>query len=133
MLPEAQLEGSVARLLEDPVAGFQNHTYHLDDFVLRIALKAGVALFPDDGANAETLFMHAEAALKKAKASGDRYLFYTQKMTETVAGKLTLENHSCDEMQGFLFSKPVPGELFETTFLAAAPASNARAHRELVP
>jgi EAL domain-containing protein (putative c-di-GMP-specific phosphodiesterase class I) len=30
--------------------------------------------------------------LKKAKASGDRYLFYTQTMTATVAGKLTLEN-----------------------------------------
>ncbi len=38
------------------------------------------------------MFKNAEAALKKAKASGDRYLFYTQKMTETVAGKLTLEN-----------------------------------------
>jgi len=38
------------------------------------------------------LFRHAEAALKKAKASGDRYLFYTQKMTESVAGRLTLEN-----------------------------------------
>jgi len=25
---------------------------------------------------------------------------------------------SCDEMQGFLFSKPVPGEIFETRFLA---------------
>jgi EAL domain-containing protein (putative c-di-GMP-specific phosphodiesterase class I) len=38
------------------------------------------------------LFRRAEAALKKAKASGERYLFYTQKMTEAVAGKLTLEN-----------------------------------------
>jgi GGDEF domain-containing protein len=43
-----------------------------------------IALFPDDGADADTLFKNAEAALKKAKASGDRYLFYTQKMTETV-------------------------------------------------
>ena len=25
---------------------------------------------------------------------------------------------SCDEMQGFLFSKPVPTEIFETKFLA---------------
>ena len=29
------------------------------------------------------LFRNAEAALKKAKASGDRYLFYTQKMTDS--------------------------------------------------
>jgi len=27
---------------------------------------------------------------------------------------------SCDEMQGFSFSKPAPGEIFETKFLAAS-------------
>jgi EAL domain-containing protein (putative c-di-GMP-specific phosphodiesterase class I) len=29
---------------------------------------------------------------------------------------------SCDEMQGFLFSKPVPRDIFETRFLAPPPA-----------
>jgi EAL domain-containing protein (putative c-di-GMP-specific phosphodiesterase class I) len=52
----------------------------------------GIALFPDDGDDADTLFKNAEAALKKAKFSGDRYLFYAQKMTETVLGRLNLEN-----------------------------------------
>jgi EAL domain-containing protein (putative c-di-GMP-specific phosphodiesterase class I) len=35
----------------------------------------------------------------------------------------------CDEMQGFLFSKPVPGEIFQAKFLAprAAPIYNPRA------
>ena len=28
---------------------------------------------------------------------------------------------SCDEMQGFLFSKPVPGDVFETNFLGSSP------------
>jgi EAL domain-containing protein (putative c-di-GMP-specific phosphodiesterase class I) len=60
--------------------------------VFRVATKVGVAVFPDDGADADTLFRNAETALKKAKASGDPYLFYTQKMTATVAGKLSLEN-----------------------------------------
>jgi len=60
--------------------------------VLRIAAKVGVAVFPDDGANADALFSNAEAALKKAKASGDRYLMYSQNMSASVAGKLTLEN-----------------------------------------
>jgi EAL domain-containing protein (putative c-di-GMP-specific phosphodiesterase class I) len=51
-----------------------------------------VALLPDDGADADTLFRHAEAALKKAKAHGDRYLLYTPQMTHAVAGKVVLEN-----------------------------------------
>src|SRR6185503_15845675 len=60
--------------------------------VSRIAGKVGVALFPHDGANADALFSNAEVALKKAKASGDRYLLYSQSMSASVAGKLTLEN-----------------------------------------
>jgi diguanylate cyclase (GGDEF)-like protein len=92
VLPEIAKEGSVARLVEKMIAAFQLHPFHLLDAVFRVPVKVGVAIFPGDGATADTLLKHAEAALKKAKASGDRYLFYTHKMTEAVAGKLTLEN-----------------------------------------
>jgi diguanylate cyclase (GGDEF)-like protein/PAS domain S-box-containing protein len=92
VLPEARQEADVASLLDKTMAAFLDHSFRLDDAVFRIAAKAGIALFPEDGADADTLFKHAEAALKKAKASGDRYLFYTQKMTDAVAGRLNLEN-----------------------------------------
>ncbi|MGZ5142354.1 MAG: bifunctional diguanylate cyclase/phosphodiesterase, partial [Burkholderiales bacterium] len=92
VLPVVKQEGDVARLIEKAMKAFLDHPFRMNDAVFRIAAKVGVALFPDDGADADTLFQNAEAAVKKAKASGDRYLFYTQKMTETVAGKLTLEN-----------------------------------------
>jgi diguanylate cyclase (GGDEF)-like protein/PAS domain S-box-containing protein len=82
----------VARILEQTLEAFQRHTFRLGDAELRIAAKVGVALFPEDGDNAEVLLSRAEAALTKAKASGEGYLFYTQKMTELVAGKLTLES-----------------------------------------
>ena len=92
VLPEVRQGGDVARLLEKSMAAFLEHPFQLDESVLRIAARVGVALFPEDGADAEGLLRNAEAALKKAKASGDRYLFYTQQMTAAVAGKLTLEN-----------------------------------------
>lgn len=92
VLPQVRQEGDVTRLLEKKMQAFQEYPFHLNDSVLRISFKAGVALFPDDGADADTLFKKAEAALKKAKEKGDHYLFYTQKMTEASAGKLTLEN-----------------------------------------
>jgi diguanylate cyclase (GGDEF)-like protein len=91
VLPEVKHEGDMARVLEKMMKGFQEHPFRLKDAVFRVAAKAGVALFPDDGADADTLFRNAEAALKKAKLGGDRYLFYAQKMTATVAGRLTLE------------------------------------------
>ena len=92
VLPEVTHDGDVARLVEKSMAAFVEHPFRLNDAVFRVAAKVGIALFPDDGADAETLFRNAEAALKKAKASGDRYLFHTQTMTATVAGKLSLEN-----------------------------------------
>lgn len=92
VLPEIALDSDLARFLDKMLKGFLDHPFTLEGAVFRIAVKVGIALFPEDGSDADTLFQHAEAALKKAKAGGDRYLFYTQKMTEAVAGKLTLEN-----------------------------------------
>ncbi len=92
VMPEVRPGGDLARLLEQWIKAFLEHPFRLNDAVFRIAAKVGVALFPDDGADADTLLRNAEAALKKAKASGERYLFYRQEMTAAVAGKLTLEN-----------------------------------------
>ena len=92
VLPEVRKESDVARLLERTVEGFLEHPFRLNETVFRIAIKLGVAVFPDDADSAEGLFSNAEAALKKAKVTGDRYLFYTETMTNKVAGQLTLEN-----------------------------------------
>ena len=92
VLPEITQEGDATQFIENTMEAFLHHPFHLDDAVFSIAAKAGIALFPDNGADADTLFKNAEAALKKAKASGERYLLFTQRMTESVAGRLTLEN-----------------------------------------
>lgn len=92
VLPIVAKEGNLTQLLEKKIDAFLEHPFRLNDGVFRIAAKVGIALFPDDGDNADTLLKNAEAALKKAKATGHRYLFYTQNMTEAVAAKVTLEN-----------------------------------------
>ena len=92
VLPKVRYEAEVARVLEKTIAAFMNNEFSLNDAVYRLAAKIGVAVFPDDGTDADTLFQNAEAALKKAKTSRDRYLFYAQKMIETVAMSLGIEN-----------------------------------------
>ncbi|MGV8942840.1 EAL domain-containing protein [Thermomonas sp.] len=84
--------GVVLRQLEAMMDAFVNHPFLLDGNSYRIAAKFGVAVFPDNGAESTVLFQHAEAALKKAKAGGHRYLFYVPKMTEDVGQRLKLEN-----------------------------------------
>lgn len=92
VMPQVRDEEQVARFLDKTVEAFLQHTFPLGETALRLGAKVGVVLYPDDGTVADTLFKNAEAALKKAKASGDRYLFYAQRMTETVTLKFTLEN-----------------------------------------
>jgi diguanylate cyclase (GGDEF)-like protein/PAS domain S-box-containing protein len=92
VLPAVTHESDVERRLERTINSLQKHTFHVDDGAYRIAAKFGVSLYPDDGQDADALFKNAEAALKKAKNAGDRYLFYAQRMTETAIIQLSLEN-----------------------------------------
>ena len=92
VLPEVRREGDLAKFVEKRMDAFVGHPFRVNDAVFRIPCKIGAAVYPEDGASAEILFMNAEAALKKAKAGGERYLFYTQNMNESAAAALTLEN-----------------------------------------
>jgi diguanylate cyclase (GGDEF)-like protein/PAS domain S-box-containing protein len=92
MVPELQTEEELARLIEQRVGEVFGSPFRIGDSDLRASARFGIAMFPADGANADTLFRNAEVALKKAKAGGERYLFYNQKMNARVAENLTLEN-----------------------------------------
>jgi diguanylate cyclase (GGDEF)-like protein len=81
----------VGRFTEEQLSACFGAPFRLGDDELSVSVKVGIALFPDDGADAETLLRNAEAALKRAKATGERYLFFTQAMTERIAERLSLE------------------------------------------
>jgi PAS domain S-box-containing protein/diguanylate cyclase (GGDEF)-like protein len=82
---------AVAHALENQLLGCFREPYKLDDSELRVAARAGIALFPADGGDADTLFKNAEAALKRAKDSSEHYLFYAAEMNARAAQALSLE------------------------------------------
>jgi diguanylate cyclase (GGDEF)-like protein len=92
VVPDVASEEQLARRIEGRLDGIFASPFMIAGTELRISARMGIAVFPSDGADADTLFRNAEAALKKAKATGERYLFYTQEMTERIAEKLSLEN-----------------------------------------
>jgi diguanylate cyclase (GGDEF)-like protein/PAS domain S-box-containing protein len=57
---------------------------------LRIAGRAGIALFPDDAEDAEGLLRNAEAALMMAKSTNQEVVFYTREMGAAISEKLSL-------------------------------------------
>lgn len=92
VLPQVTSDGKLVHLVERLIAGFVGHPFHLVENVFHVACRAGVALYPEDGSDGETLFRNAEAALKKAKVQRERYLFYSPTMTESTAGRPNLES-----------------------------------------
>jgi diguanylate cyclase (GGDEF)-like protein/PAS domain S-box-containing protein len=118
VLPDLKTVRDVMSLLEKTMLAFLSHPFQINDRAFRIAAKVGVAICPDDGTDADTLFRNAESALKKAKLSGDKYLSYSQNMTVSVASRVTLENQlrqALERKEFALFYQPkmnlVSGEI----------------------
>src|ERR1051326_9479672 len=66
--------------------------YRFEQADIALSGRAGIALFPNDAPDADALLLRAEAALKKAKSSGERYFFYEQRMGERVSEHMALES-----------------------------------------
>lgn len=82
----------VTHLLSDRLARAFAQPILVQGQELRAVLRAGVAVFPGDGDTAETLCRNAEAALKRAKDAGERFVFYTPEINARVSESLALEN-----------------------------------------
>jgi diguanylate cyclase (GGDEF)-like protein len=92
VLRDVKHAADVAHALEEGLLKCVKQPFPLGGGELRITAQAGIALFPADGEDAETLMRNADAALKKAKDAGDEYLFYAPQMNASVAEQMKLEN-----------------------------------------
>ncbi|OHX20205.1 EAL domain-containing protein [Chromobacterium sphagni] len=93
ILPDAGNEEEAARRVEQVRQSCLGATMDaVEGSDLRLSAKLGIAMYPDDGQDAATLLEHAESALKRAKAAGERFLFYRQEMTQRAVAALALAN-----------------------------------------
>ena len=95
------LRGADASLavLKDRIVGALQRGFSIDGHELRTSARVGIALFPVDGADADTLFNNAEAALRQAKASAARHVFYAPAMNARMAQRLAIESELVDAMR----------------------------------
>jgi diguanylate cyclase (GGDEF)-like protein len=77
---------------------------------LRVTCSMGLASYPVDGTEADTLLKNADAAMYRAKELGrNNYQFYTSEMNIKVQGKLTLQEglrHAIARSEFFLVYQP---------------------------
>ena len=61
---------------------------------LQVTASIGITVFPDDGADAQTLLRHVDIATHHAKARGRNcYQFYAHEMNERAVARVHLESH----------------------------------------
>jgi len=75
LLPSVNLEGATQSAQK--VLTMMNKPFALDGMNLRVGASIGVAIFPTHGANPESLFRRANAAMYTAKRMGNGYVVYT--------------------------------------------------------
>jgi diguanylate cyclase (GGDEF)-like protein/PAS domain S-box-containing protein len=93
------------RLMDAMTAEFvvQGHSLH-------VSCSVGISIFPDHGADGETLIKDADAAMYSAKENGrNNFRFFTEEMNAQVIERLTLESslrRALPEKELFLMYQP---------------------------
>ena len=91
LLPDTDYNGAlqVAQKLLD----IFDESFLIDKYELTLSVSIGIAIFPIDGADKETLFKNADSAMYRAKKEGrNRYCFFTEEMQQNSMRKLSLSN-----------------------------------------
>jgi len=84
-------DSKASNKLRDAVFAAFKQPFEIEGHEIQLGAQAGIALFPNDGADASTVFKNAEVALKSAKSSGEQYVYYSSDMQERIARRLALE------------------------------------------
>ncbi len=88
-LHDAQDAGKLARRILSSFA----HPVRVGTHEIFINASIGIAIYPYDGEDIDTLLMHADTAMYKAKEQGgSSYQTYSKSMTTTALQRMTLEN-----------------------------------------
>jgi diguanylate cyclase (GGDEF)-like protein/PAS domain S-box-containing protein len=91
IVPAVSTSDAVVRAIEDRMQQILGSPFLLSGTEVRVSARMGIAVYPDDGKDAEGLLRNAEAALRKAKTTTERFVFFAPEMTAHAAERLALD------------------------------------------
>ena len=92
LLTEMDSIQDVIKVVE-PISNVLSEPYELDSRELHVTSSIGVAIYPDDGENTDTLLKHADIAMYKAKDNGrNSFQLYSPEMNRVSMERLIMQN-----------------------------------------
>lgn len=109
ILPKVDSVQGVGKVTEKIIKALQK-PWILGEQEFYLTASIGVAVFPHDGEDAETILKHADISMYRAKErGGNSYQFYTPDMNEKIWERLTMENslrHALKRKEFVVFYQP---------------------------
>jgi diguanylate cyclase (GGDEF)-like protein len=97
------------RILHHDFARLFDRPFSVDGHEIVAKIKSGFACYPEDGKEPNELVQNAEAALKEAKTSGEKYLHHRIEMNSDLARRVGMEHRlrtALDDQQFVLHYQP---------------------------
>jgi diguanylate cyclase (GGDEF)-like protein len=97
------------RLVHDRITAALSSPLSLAGHEIPVTVRVGLARYPENGADSEALLQNAEAALHKARNTGERFLRYRRELSAEVTDRLALERRlraALDADQFVLYYQP---------------------------
>jgi diguanylate cyclase (GGDEF)-like protein/PAS domain S-box-containing protein len=92
LLPHVRSRDNAAFIAQKIIASLKQ-PFHIDGHEIYSGMSVGIAVYPDDGDNLETLIKHADLAMYHAKDNGrNDYRFFTHDLQHSLTGRLAVEN-----------------------------------------
>lgn len=92
LLPHIKCEEDAAKVAEKVLLALEQ-PWNIDEQEFLITASIGIAVYPNDGENAETVIRNADTAMYRAKEHGrNNYQLYTSAMNIRIMERLNMEN-----------------------------------------
>lgn len=90
---------SVSKVAEKIISTIKEPIF-VDGYTLNTSASIGIAIYPDDGEDVQTIIKNSDSAMYKAKDEGkNNYQFFTQKLSDTISYRLKIENALREALQ----------------------------------
>jgi diguanylate cyclase (GGDEF)-like protein len=88
---DASPEGGT-KLAQDKIGEVFSRPFAIEGSDIPVTIRAGMAVYPQNGEDANALVQNAEAALKAAKSTGEKWLTHRREMNSALAEKRAMEH-----------------------------------------